>query len=360
MTQSWHWQRFRSSDQIGLSNCALNIEYLTRRRDYDSALNLINRTISNDLHLNDHIFKWYLRRQEKRIENLKSRNLNTSNGQRLINVCYIDFWPNFMAHTSEIHLFLQYCCGLPLTLVDDPEQADILICSCFGSKIYNIQNKYATRILYLGESIKPCYCLYDYSLSHELNEFDGKNIYLPLWILRAFNYVEKDTADTSLFSTIKIGNSRRKDVCIIADNITPERQQQINYIEASGLKVDIYGWNSNPIDNKKEVLSQYLFSLCPENKWQKGYVTEKMIDVLHAKTMPIYWGDTREQNFGSFSQLKFNEINSNQKQVALKVRQIRESMQYQYRPPINKECYDITADKIKGKIEKIFTELFLV
>ena len=178
--------------------------------------------------------------------------------------------------------------------------------------------------------------------------------------MRAFNYIEKNTASTLLFSTIKVEKPRRKDICIIADNITPERRQQICYIEASGLKVDIYGWNLNPIDNKEKILSQYLFSLCPENKWQKGYVTEKMIDVLHAKTMPIYWGDTREQNFGSFSQLKFNEINSNQKQVAQKVRLIRESMQYQYRPPINQECYDIAEDRIKRKIEKIFTELFLI
>ena len=101
MTQSWHWQRFRTHDQIGLTDYALNIEYLTRKKDYNFALDLINRTISNDLHNNDHIFEWYLKRQESRIQNLKSRNLNTIHSRRLINICYIDFWPNFIAHTSK-------------------------------------------------------------------------------------------------------------------------------------------------------------------------------------------------------------------------------------------------------------------
>lgn len=42
--------------------------------------------------------------------------------------------------------------------------------------------------------------------------------------------------------------------------------------------------------DKKELISQYKFSVCLENLIYPGYVTEKMIDALHAGVIPLYLG----------------------------------------------------------------------
>lgn len=49
---------------------------------------------------------------------------------------------------------------------------------------------------------------------------------------------------------------------------------------------------------KIETLSRYKFTLCYENVSDvKGYVTEKIFDALHARTIPIYWGATNVDQF---------------------------------------------------------------
>lgn len=52
-----------------------------------------------------------------------------------------------------------------------------------------------------------------------------------------------------------------------------------------------YSSYKGEIDNKIELLSMYKYSICFENLTDvKGYVTEKIIDCLKAKCVPIYWG----------------------------------------------------------------------
>jgi hypothetical protein len=44
-------------------------------------------------------------------------------------------------------------------------------------------------------------------------------------------------------------------------------------------------------ENKHSTLSKYKFSLCYENvEKEKGYISEKIFDCFHAKSIPIYWG----------------------------------------------------------------------
>lgn len=48
--------------------------------------------------------------------------------------------------------------------------------------------------------------------------------------------------------------------------------------------------DGGPIDDKLDLLRQYRFSICFENVAMRGYVTEKIIESLVAKTIPIYMG----------------------------------------------------------------------
>jgi hypothetical protein len=44
------------------------------------------------------------------------------------------------------------------------------------------------------------------------------------------------------------------------------------------------------IKNKGEIISDYRFNICYENLAYPGYITEKIIDALISKTIPVYYG----------------------------------------------------------------------
>jgi hypothetical protein len=54
--------------------------------------------------------------------------------------------------------------------------------------------------------------------------------------------------------------------------------------------VDVYGFGSNPISDKRTALDPYIFSLVIENSDSPFYATEKIVDCLIAWTIPIYSG----------------------------------------------------------------------
>ncbi len=57
------------------------------------------------------------------------------------------------------------------------------------------------------------------------------------------------------------------------------------------LKNQIYPSYKGMVDNKKEVMEKYKFSICYENaKDITGYITEKIFDSFFAGCVPIYWG----------------------------------------------------------------------
>lgn len=52
-----------------------------------------------------------------------------------------------------------------------------------------------------------------------------------------------------------------------------------------------YSSYKGEIENKIKVLSQYKYAICFENLTEvNGYITEKIVDCLKAKCIPIYWG----------------------------------------------------------------------
>ena len=55
-------------------------------------------------------------------------------------------------------------------------------------------------------------------------------------------------------------------------------------------RVDCYGRDTNPINNKAQALQCYAFSIAMENAREDYYFTEKLIDCILMGTIPIYWG----------------------------------------------------------------------
>lgn len=55
--------------------------------------------------------------------------------------------------------------------------------------------------------------------------------------------------------------------------------------------IDLYGRGYKPIENKSEALRDYAFSVVIENVSFSGYFTEKLIDCMLMRSIPIYYGD---------------------------------------------------------------------
>lgn len=70
------------------------------------------------------------------------------------------------------------------------------------------------------------------------------------------------------------------------------RHRIVEHIRTYGPNADVVGSGYQPIDNKADGLEAYRYSIVIENSREPGYFTEKLIDALLLKTVPIYWGAT--------------------------------------------------------------------
>lgn len=68
------------------------------------------------------------------------------------------------------------------------------------------------------------------------------------------------------------------------------RHRVAQKLMSRGDEVDIMGSGYRAFGHKSEGLAAYRYSLVIENSRQFGYFTEKLIDALLMKTVPIYWG----------------------------------------------------------------------
>jgi hypothetical protein len=78
------------------------------------------------------------------------------------------------------------------------------------------------------------------------------------------------------------------------------RQKVIHACKSLGIHLDLYGRGYKDIENKEDALKNYMFSVCIENSSERSYFTEKIIDCLAQKVVPIYWG---APNIGDFFEL---------------------------------------------------------
>lgn len=121
---------------------------------------------------------------------------------------------------------------------------------------------------------------------------EDNNLRLPLW------YLYVDWEDPLYFT--RFANSPKLHFCnfIHAHTGYPrqtfiDRVNQYKRVDCHGRAMNNMGagiWD-NSINGKLNVQKHYLFSMCLENALGNGYVTEKLLHGMVARTIPIYWGD---------------------------------------------------------------------
>lgn len=217
-----------------------------------------------------------------------------------IRVCFAEFWESFNPNSNEIlNLLKEICNEHGCNLVVSATDPDLMISSCFGG-VHKKLNK-CTNLLYLGENVRPQYRKYDFSISHDVDNYCGRNIYLPLWILRSTRYGITGSGydpydEEDLFGRL-VDWEGRSGAVYLGNNMTPSRASLFRYMESLGIKVDCYGSQTRPIESKRKLYRKYLFSICFENSITPGYNTEKLVDGYIYGTIPIYMGGDNGELF---------------------------------------------------------------
>lgn len=75
------------------------------------------------------------------------------------------------------------------------------------------------------------------------------------------------------------------------------RHEVIRRCAGLGVELELFGRGYKEVEGKEEALAPYRFSVCIENSAEPNYFTEKIVDCLAQKVVPIYWG---APNIGKF------------------------------------------------------------
>jgi len=68
------------------------------------------------------------------------------------------------------------------------------------------------------------------------------------------------------------------------------RHDVVKWSSETDQDIDVMGRGYKPFNDKSDGLAQYQYSVVIENAQQANYFSEKLVDALLCKTVPIYWG----------------------------------------------------------------------
>lgn len=193
------------------------------------------------------------------------------------------------------------------------------------------------NIFWTGENERPPYGDWDCYLSFDVDDFGGKNAYLPLWWLTSSDLIMPTvspylgraiTIDEMLFPR-KVSYDQRKKFCVaFIGKAYPFRMQAIAALSRYG-KVDVFGGIARNANSKKALQKystsqEYKFVFAFENDLYPGYVTEKVFEAWATGAIPLYWGMDVAKFLNPKSILNLVDF-KNLEQFALEVQNISQS-----------------------------------
>jgi len=169
-------------------------------------------------------------------------------------------------------------------------QAEVLIYSSFGKKHREFVGK---KIFYTSENVLPDFDECDYAITfcHLPNE--PRHLRLPQYI----HYIQKPSELIKGPDFIPTDILKQKDkFCnfVVSNPRGPERNKFFKMLNRRKA-IDSGGRHFNNlgkvVSDKLSFIKDYKFTLAFENSSSSGYTTEKLIEPMLAKSLPIYWGN---------------------------------------------------------------------
>ena len=157
--------------------------------------------------------------------------------------------------------------------------------------------KAGAHIWFTGENVRPPVGSWAGYLSFDIDPFDGRNAYLPLWWYSVGLLGPASSIFTSDMPSweqlVQPRNPRRrphKFACAFINNPEPMRLHAVKALQEVG-QVDVYGGAvGRPVPDKAAVAHDYRFVLCFENDIYPGYVTEKPLEAWSTGAIPLWRG----------------------------------------------------------------------
>lgn len=167
------------------------------------------------------------------------------------------------------------------------------------------------------------YC--NHIISHK-KELNSKYIFYPGLLPYHFDYNEGNNLDYYIDNTFLKQKKCSMVVSYSETNSHPsciykQRTDFAKQILQTDLDIDIYGngWENSgitdsrlkgQINNKKDALLDYKFSIAIENCVEENYFTEKITDCLLTNTTPIYYGCPNIEKYITNGAYKLSHLNN--------------------------------------------------
>lgn len=226
-----------------------------------------------------------------------------------IKIKFVNFWPTFDINNNKFLKALRTRHDVQVLDTASTDSPDILFYSrCGVPKHYDYD---CLKIYYTGENDVPNFNECDYGISFYDIEFNGRSLRYPLYMLYEYEMclnptpISNEKALQRGFCTLLMRNST---------NCDPIRLKIIDAIES--YKPIAYGgpFRNNVgglVEEKIPFIAEYKFNLALENSKIEGYVTEKILEPLAARTVPIYWGsDVASKDFNPDAFINANDYHN--------------------------------------------------
>jgi alpha(1,3/1,4) fucosyltransferase len=265
---------------------------------------------------------------------------------------FCDFWPGFVKTRNYFIDLLSK--RFEIEIVDKP---DFIIYADFG---YRHRVYKCARIFFSGEKTAPDFRRCDYAFtSHYLD--DPRHTRWPFYLMySAGGELVKADGEAD-----RIVGERRKFCSFVVSN--PKNKRRIEFFQKLSARrtVDSGGRILNniggPTPDKAAFILDHKFNIAFENRAQAGYTTEKIVEAMRARSIPIYWGNPLiEREFNPKSFLNAAEFASDEALIE-RVLEIdgNEELYRQYlREPFfygNRPNEYIEQERYLDQFEKIFT-----
>lgn len=202
----------------------------------------------------------------------------------------------------------------------DSKNPDYVFFTRFDSQIYKYPD--AIRIFYNAENFAPDFNLCDYAIGFDEIVFNDRYLRFPLYLIPDYTYYPNDNYAQDLTLALAKNDftedelSAKEGFCSIVVSRGGCREREAFFDVLSKYKEIASGgrWRNNiggPVDNKREFVRKYKFTIAFENSSTPGYTTEKLMQAFAAKTVPIYFGNPHiDQEFNTEAFVNVHQYSS--------------------------------------------------
>jgi len=149
------------------------------------------------------------------------------------------------------------------------------------------------NIWYTGENLRPpLFEPWSHFFSFDIDDYNVRNTYLPLWITRLAPDVagaKKKQSELTKMRDLNLNDQEREKFCAVIGNPEIIRMHFIESIQKQS-QLDVFGKLGDKTANKHSTLQKYNFNVCFESDLYPGYVTEKAIESWISGCIPIWRG----------------------------------------------------------------------